>query len=112
VYQISNHTVTVPYFALFFVIQLISIFTGLSLFWVLSTSVHLIWVSFTLLPMVVATFIIIAENLLSTSQIVGGGRISHLVAPPIERNELEPLIQRNGDLEELQQNGTESDFSA
>ena len=97
VYQINNHTLTVTYFALYFFIQLISIFAGLSLFWVLSTSVHLIWVSFILLPMVVATFLIIAENLLNTKQTVGGSRISPLAAPSIERNELEPLIQRNGD---------------
>jgi hypothetical protein len=64
---------------------------------VLSTSVHLIWVSFTLLPMVVATFLIIAENLLSTSKMAFGRRITQQVAPPVERNELEPLIQRNGD---------------
>ena len=70
-----------PYFALFFVIQLISIFAGLSIFWVLSTSVHLIWVSFTMLPLAVASFLIIAENLLSTSQVVGGGRVNQLVAP-------------------------------
>jgi hypothetical protein len=43
---------------------------------VLSTSVHLIWVSFTLLPMVVATFLIIAENLLSTSKMAYGRRIT------------------------------------
>jgi hypothetical protein len=81
VHQINDHTLTVPYFALFFVIQLISIFAGLSIFWVLSTSVHLIWVSFTMLPLAVASFLIIAENLLSTSQVVGGGRVNQLVAP-------------------------------
>lgn len=95
VYQINNHTLTVTYFALFFAIQLISIFAGLSLFWVLSDSVHLIWVSFTLLPMVVATFLIIAENLLSTSKMAYSRRISQLPAPPMEKSVRDPLIQKN-----------------
>ena len=73
---------------------------------------HLIWVSFTLLPMVVASFFIIAENILNSSQMVSGTRISQLVAPPVEKTELEPLIQRNGDYEELPQNDAPSDFSA
>jgi hypothetical protein len=34
-----------------------------------------------MLPLAVASFLIIAENLLSTSQVVGGGRVNQLVAP-------------------------------
>jgi hypothetical protein len=53
------------FFAIFAALELISITMGITIFCLLDVSLHIIWVSFTLLPIVLGTFLLFLYNFLS-----------------------------------------------
>jgi hypothetical protein len=74
------------FFAIFALIELVSITMGFTIFSLLDISIHMIWLSFTLLPIVIATFLVFLVNFL--------GNHCHFYS-----RQQEPAVQNEGDVE-------------